>query len=180
MPRSVTGSVNESVSSYTVSSYKSNQSPKNNSEKTPKHTSFTWKENEDTNVDATGVTTTTATEHQVLDDGTRIVKKTTELQQIHEHGATTVTNTNIERVEVVIEEDEVVYGEDLTYLDAVLFCCPCLKWCVKKKEEEEKEEKPTEGDDEKLIPQEDAMAPVEPKGVKAKAQMWEDKTKDTF
>lgn len=100
--------------------------------------SFTWHSNENTYND-NGVDTTTTTENQVLDDGTRIIKTTTKLKQHHVHGSTTVTDTNVQRIETVETEEAVVYGEDLTFMDLFLCCCPCFRPCLKK-EEEEKED----------------------------------------
>eukprot|EP00585_Thalassiosira_rotula_P018907 CAMPEP_0196220452 /NCGR_PEP_ID=MMETSP0912-20130531/40826_1 /TAXON_ID=49265 /ORGANISM="Thalassiosira rotula, Strain GSO102" /LENGTH=96 /DNA_ID=CAMNT_0041498695 /DNA_START=82 /DNA_END=369 /DNA_ORIENTATION=- len=82
--------------------------------KNPK--SFTWQTSQDSYTDPkNGVTTSATTENSVLPNGTRIIKTVTTLKQDHVHGATTVKNTNIQRIEMVMEEERVVFGEDLTW-----------------------------------------------------------------
>mmetsp|Transcript_12853 Transcript_12853/g.23166 ORF Transcript_12853/g.23166 Transcript_12853/m.23166 type:complete len:135 (+) Transcript_12853:189-593(+) len=108
-----------------------------NNKKKDYHDSFTWQTRQDSNTDPTkGPTSTTITENQVLSDGTRIIKTVQTLKQTHEHGATTVKNTNMQRIEVVTEEERIV-GEEITFWDCFLFCCPCFK---KKKVEEDNAE----------------------------------------
>ena len=101
--------------------------------------SFKWQTSADNYTDEkTGVSTATATENQVLEDGTRIITKTTELKQQHDHGSTTVKSTATQRIETVQVEERVI-GEDLTPLDCFLCCCPCFRPCFKKKAEEGEE-----------------------------------------
>lgn len=108
--------------------------------KKKKPKSFTWQSSLDNYKDEkTGVATETVTENQVLEDGTRIITKTTKLNQMHAHGATTVTSVNTQRIETV-EVEERVMGEELTYKDCLLCCCPCLRSCLGEKKTEDEGE----------------------------------------
>eukprot|EP00571_Detonula_confervacea_P002135 CAMPEP_0172325054 /NCGR_PEP_ID=MMETSP1058-20130122/53000_1 /TAXON_ID=83371 /ORGANISM="Detonula confervacea, Strain CCMP 353" /LENGTH=139 /DNA_ID=CAMNT_0013041499 /DNA_START=54 /DNA_END=473 /DNA_ORIENTATION=- len=99
---------------------------------------------------ANGVTQTTTTEQQVLEDGTKIITHVQTLNQEHEgeghRGRTTVTNTNTRRIETITVEERVV-GEELTFWDCFLCCCPCFKFCFGKKKEEEVEDVEKDGED---------------------------------
>ena len=88
----------------------------------------------------------THTDEKVLDDGTRIIKTTTEIQQEHEfdHGGTVTTGSTTvtsQKTHVISTEtvEEKVVGEELTIMDCFLFCCPCFKKCFGKKDEDDEE-----------------------------------------